>query len=87
MGAISRRVNIMKGIITFPTSCRFIFWVPKRREWRVSVGVEGGVKASCFMPRFWVYHFMVAGMDATVKTRWSSEIMVAEGVVEDILRG
>jgi hypothetical protein len=33
------------------------------------------------MPRFCSYHFVVAGIDLTVRTRWSSDDIVAAGVV------
>lgn len=34
-------------------------------------------KTSCRMPRFWVYQFLEAAMDFTVRTRWSRAITVA----------
>ena len=29
------------------------------------------------MPRFWVYHSIDLGMEETVRTRWSRDLMVA----------
>lgn len=39
-------------------------------------GVAADTKDSAFIPRFLVYHSLVAGMDFTVRTRWSREVIV-----------
>lgn len=49
-------------------------------------GVEAETKASCFMPRFLVYHSLVASIDSTVRTRWSRDWIVAAGLgVDDVI--
>ena len=40
-------------------------------------GVESDTKDSHLIPRFDVYHFVDAGMDFTVRTRWSRDLMIA----------
>lgn len=42
-------------------------------------GLEAEVKVSDLMPRFWVYHCVVRGMEDTVRTRWSRDWIVAAG--------
>jgi hypothetical protein len=42
-------------------------------------GVAAETKDSCFIPRFCSYHFWVVGMEETVRTRWSKEVIFAAG--------
>lgn len=56
------------------------------REWRTVSGVAEETKDSAFMPRYCVYHPIDLGIDATVRTRWSSDLIVAAGVEEAILK-
>lgn len=49
-------------------------------ECRVISGVEAEMNDSCFMPRFLVYHFVVEGMERTVRTRWSKERILVAGL-------
>ena len=48
-------------------------------------GLAAEMNDSDLMPRFWVYHFVDAGMDCTVRTRWSRDLMIAALRVEAIL--
>ena len=48
-------------------------------------GVAADTKDSDLMPRFWVYHLLVVGISFTVRTRWSSDLIVAARV-DAILR-
>lgn len=48
-------------------------------------GVAGGVKTSCFMPRYLLYHETVRGMEAQVRTRWSRDLTAARA--RDIVFG
>jgi hypothetical protein len=43
-------------------------------------GVATDTKLSDFVPKFWVYHFVDSGIDFTVRTRWSRDLIVAAGV-------
>jgi hypothetical protein len=51
------------------------------REWRVIEGVAALMKDSGFMPRLEEYQAEVVGMERTVRTRWSRDVIFAEGVV------
>lgn len=42
-------------------------------------GVAAEMKVSDFIPRFCSYHFWVVGMEETVRTRWSKEVIFAAG--------
>ena len=44
-------------------------------------GEAAETKDSCFIPRFYSYHFWVVGMEETVRTRWSRDVIFAAGVV------
>lgn len=65
--------------VTFPSSCRLTFYEPKRNEWRVMSGAALETNCSDCMPRFLSYHWVVLGMEATVRTRWSRDLMCAAG--------
>jgi hypothetical protein len=43
-------------------------------------GVAAEMKDSARMPRCCVYQFLDAETDFTVRTRWSRDVMVAEGL-------
>jgi hypothetical protein len=43
-------------------------------------GVEADMKDSHFMPRFLSYQDVVLGIEETVRTRWSREVIFAAGV-------
>ena len=43
-------------------------------------GVAAETKLSFLIPKFFVYHSALSGMDFTVKTRWSRDLMVAAEV-------
>jgi hypothetical protein len=47
-------------------------------------GVAADTKDSCLMPRFFSYHVLVAGMERTVRTRWSREVIFAAGFVDEV---
>jgi hypothetical protein len=57
-----------------------IFCRPKIREYRVISGVAAETKLLLFIPRFLEYHSVVLGTEATVRTRWSRDLIVAAGV-------
>jgi len=42
-------------------------------------GEAAETKDSCFIPRFCSYHFWVVGMEETVRTRWSRDVIFAAG--------
>ena len=68
-------------IDTFPNSWRLSFWDPKISEYRLISGVAAETKLSVLMPRFFSYHAAAFGIDFTVRTRWSSDVIVAAGGV------
>ena len=70
---------------TFPDSCKFIFCSPKIKECRVISGVAAETKDSCLMPKFFSYHVLAAGMDLTVRTKWSRDVILAAGWFDAIL--
>lgn len=70
-----------RHLSTLPNSWRFIFCDPKMREYRVMSGVAVETKLSGFIPRFFSYHAVALGIDFTVRTRWSRDLIVAAGVV------
>lgn len=43
-------------------------------------GVAAETKLSLLIPKFFTYHSVVLGTDATVRTRWSRDLIVAAGV-------
>jgi len=51
------------------------------RECRFISGVAADVKDSDFMPRFVSYHFCVLGIEVTVRTMWSRDVIFAAGAV------
>ncbi len=48
------------------------------------VGEEGEMKDSARIPRCCVYQERVAGMDLTVRTRWSRDVIVAARIGDAI---
>lgn len=79
------RIGRGKEQNTFPSSCKLIFCSPKINECLVMFGVALETNDSDLIPRFCSYHFAVEGMDLTVKTRWSRDLILAAGVVDAIL--
>ena len=62
-----------------------IFCSPKINEYLVISGVVVDTKDSDLIPRFCVYHSVVFGMDFTDRTRWSRDLIVADGDEDAIL--
>lgn len=49
-------------------------------------GVAVETNCSDCIPRFVLYHWVVRGMEATVRTRWSRDLICAAGVEVIFLR-